>query len=224
MVRKVVSPQVNEVSVPVKRRVAKKKAAGPRRSKAVREGQERAVKWAVAYGAPIAMLSGWDPKTGLWAKGSPVGDMLIDIRESGLPLAAAAKRHDVRRVGELVARGNEYLSDEELSEDRMLILVGQRAFVDLTLQVRFADAEAEFGPVEVLYKAALENPRDALAYLARRFPERWRDQPDVMQPLEEDPRDVAVHQLLQDPNMAMKMAAVARQVADLAAAADPDAP
>jgi hypothetical protein len=210
MVRKASAP-------PVKKTVAKKRAP----SKKVREAA--ALKWSRTHGAPIMVLSGWDPKMGEWAKGSPVGDMLIDMREDGLHMAAAARRHDVRRITELVSKGYDYMSDEGISEDRLLIPVDQRVFVDLALQVQFAEGEAEHGPVKVLFKAALDSPRDALAYLARRFPERWRDQPDAALVLEKDPRDVAVDQLLQDPNMAMKLGVIARKAAELAASADPDA-
>jgi hypothetical protein len=187
----------------------KKQPEGP----TVEEEQERALQWAVTQNAPLSFLQGWNPDSGDWADGSPVRDMLDDLLRRGGHLATTARRHDVRRITDLVSRGREYLAgDSEVPERREDIPIEVRPFVDLAQLVNKAESEVELTAVESLYEGAIDDAKVAALFLARRFPDRWREQSELHSLIETDPRELAMHELLSDPNAAVQVAAFARLV------------
>jgi hypothetical protein len=205
---------------PRKKPAAKK--AAPRQTAAAKKRvteQERALNWSVQHSAPLTILIGWDPDTGEWVPGSPIGDMLDRIGRGGT-VHAAARVTRLRRLEDLVAKGREYLSDPLLSEDRMLIPIDIRPFVDLAAAVAAAESETELSAGEKVYAAIDKDPRLGLSWLARRFPDRWAEQQQLFARVDYDPRDRAVSELLDDPNTAMQMAEFARRAENLAAGYD----
>jgi hypothetical protein len=200
------------------KKAAPRKRAAPRVSAKKKAAQETAIHWAVAHGAPIAMLQGWNPNTGKWATASPIGRTLKSIETEGVHLHTASVKHGARWIEDQVAKGREYLADAEVSEDRMLVPIEIRPFVDLALLIDGAEAIAE---TTVVARAFLEGQSDArigLQYLGRRFPTRWKDQQDLHATIEHDPREAAVGRLMEDPNTALKLAEFAREAEERAAA------
>jgi hypothetical protein len=184
------------------------------------EAQERALTWASSRNAPIRTLVGWNPETGVWDDGSPIAEMLAVMRR-GAHFAPAAKQHDVRRFDELVSRGRRLLADANVSEDRLLIPVEDRLFVDLALHVDRTEAEAENRLAEVVYRAALYDPRLALKLLALRFPQNWDGRPKPVDEHNQDPNGEAITKLMaEDPGFALQMAELAEWTEDRMEAQD----
>lgn len=181
--------------------------------------QERIVAWADQHGAPISILSGWDPDTGTWANGSPIAQMLALI-QGGNYLSTAAAAAGVKTIQQLVAKGAEYLVDA--AEDRDYIDISVRPFVDLHRQIELAESLAEITLVQTVRNAAKNDPKYALSMLSRRFGQRWREQQAIFTGEETDERDAAVSQALTDPNFAMQLAALAHKLEDEAPSDDID--
>lgn len=180
-------------------------------------GEERVLKWAVAYGAPIRLLEGWDPDAGTWTSTSPVGIALASIQQ-GMHTTVAAKLAGMSTLPTLVARGRDY--DSTASEDRMQVPVEIRAFVDLARSADIAESLSEHALVKVVNKGAQTDPRLALALLARRFPTRWREQTAILQAEEIDERDAVITQAITDPSIAMQLAGLAHTIEDRALEAE----
>ena len=180
-------------------------------------GAERVLQWASAYGAPIRLLEGWDPDTGAWAQTSPVGIALGSI-QNGVHPSTAAKLVSMHQLTHLIARGRDYESNA--SEDRLLIPVEIRAFVDLARSADLAESLAEANLIDTVRKGTKDDPRLALSLLARRFPSRWREQTAILQAEEIDERDAVITQAITDPAVAMQLAAVAHTIEDRALEAE----
>jgi hypothetical protein len=182
--------------------------------------QERVVAWSSQFGAPITILQGWDPDTGLWDALSPVGVMLNAIEQRGAHITVAAQLATVRNVGQLMARGYEYLV--EAPEDRMYIPIDVRVFVDLVNEIEHAEAKVEVDLVKTVRSAARSDPKIALAMLSRRFGQRWREQQAIFTADEHDERDAAVSKVLANPDAALALAEIAHQVENEVISSDPD--
>lgn len=206
---------------PAKKATARKPAA--RKPTAAQQKhaaeQQRALIWAVHYGSPLAVLEGWDPETGTWAANSRVGLMLDRVR-LGAHVTTAAKRYNIRKINDLLAKGREYIQDATVSEDRLLVPIEIRPFVDLVAQIDEAESETEMSASEMVYAKIDSDPRIGLSWLSRRFPERWAEHQLLNVRSEFDPRDAAVNELLSDPNIASQMAAFARRAEAVAAGYD----
>lgn len=171
--------------------------------------QAKVVQWATTYGAPVSMLTGWDPDSGRWHIDSPVGRML-ELIGRGNFLSVAAAHAGVVGLPGLLGKGSEYAVD--IPEDRAYIPVGVRPFIDLVRQVEIAEAKLESDIVSVVHRAAHRDPKLALAYLGRRFGQRWREQQAVFTSEDIDERDKAVSEAMTDPNVALELARVAEAI------------
>jgi hypothetical protein len=184
------------------------------------EAQERALTWAASQGAPILVLDGWDPDTGTWEEGSPIAAMLDTMRRSAAPPALAAKLHGVRGIDELVHKGRDLFANPNTSEDRRLVPIEVRPFLDLARQVDRVEAEVEIEVIRFIYEAASQDPKLSLRFLEKRFPQRWsgRHVPTVtVEPtmtVERDRRWRAIDRVMEDPEVADQLAQMARWVND----------
>ena len=175
--------------------------------------------WAAEYGAPLMFIEGWDPDSGEWAETSPVGKMLARIRK-GAPISSAARRYDVRRIGDLLRKGRDFLADSTISEDRDLIPLDARPFIDLALSIDEAETECELTIAEMYYEAAVGtedtpgDPTKGMVFLGRRYPENWREQRELVASVEYDPRKAAMDELLSDPNTSAALADLADRALD----------
>lgn len=177
------------------------------------EAQARVVTWASAHGAPLLMLEGWDPDTGIWLPSSPVGKMMAMVSRGSHPTRAAAVV-GLNSLNRLLARGAEY--SVGAPENRDFIPIDVRPLIDLARQVQFAEALHEYTLVDIVQKGAKDDPKLALAMLGRRYGERWREQQSVFATELVDERDRAVSALIEmDPNTAMQLAKIADQVESL---------
>lgn len=178
----------------------------------IRESREaKVVLWAETHGAPVALLVGWDPETGTWERGSPVATMLALIQEANFP-TVAAKLAGLSNVPGLLAKGNEYMTDQP--EDRAYIPVEVRPFIDLVREMDKAEAVCEVNIVKVVKGGALNDPKLGLAFLGRRFATRWREQQTIFTAEGVDERDKAISQAISDPNTAMALAQIGHAVED----------
>lgn len=171
----------------------------------------KVVQWAESYGAPVALLVGWDPATGKWETSSPVGMMIALVQSANFP-TVAARLAGVNNLSGLLAKGNEYMLD--LPEDRDYIPIEVRPFIDLVRQMDIAESFSEQELVDVVRKGSMRDPKLALAFLSRRYGSRWREQQTIFTGEDVDERDKAVSEALQDPNTAMALAAVAHRIQD----------
>ena len=205
-----------------KKTVAKKSTSSRRKSPAqrVKEERERAVEWMTQYRAPMNLLVGWDPDTGEWAEDSPVDVLLREITEKGSRVTAAAKKARIDWILDLLHTGRDAIHDASVSQDRALIPVGVRVFVDLARAIDDAEVEAENRVVGILFDKIADDPRLAIPFLERRFPDGWRPQDDRAVAAEYDPREAAINEMLDDPATAMKLAEIAVSAAERAAELD----
>lgn len=180
--------------------------------------QARVVQWADAYGAPLLILEGWDPDAGTWLAGSPIAQMLALITNGNF-ISVAASFVGLRSISQMLAKGHEFAVD--LPEDRGYIPIDIRPFIDLVRQVELAEAGAEFTIVNVARRGAMRDPKLAMAFLSRRFGQRWREQQSIFTADDIDERDRAISAALQDPNLALQLAESAHAIEDHMGA-DPD--
>ena len=202
-------------AAPVKR-VAKKRAAKKAAPKQTPE-QDRVVTWANSHGAPVVMLTGWNPDEGVWEGPSPIKNMLDDIRQ-GSHITTAARRWNIPQIAQLMSKCHDFAS--EAPENREYIPIEARPFVDLQRAIDLAEAASEIELTGVVYKKAKTDAATAMLFLGRRFPSRWREQQQVLTTEDVDERDALVSQLVSDPNTAMQLAAIADRVEGQVAAAD----
>ncbi len=179
-------------------------------SKADRERDEKVIRWATSHGAPIRILIGWDPESGVWADDSPVADLLDDITQ-GTHVSVAARRYTIENIVDLQFKGAEF---GDQSEDRSHIPIDQRVFVDLYRQIEAAESEAERKLSNKVYEKALDDGRLGLDYLSRRWPTRWKEQPLIAMTNDDEVRSRAVAKLVEDPEAAMALARYAAQIED----------
>lgn len=177
--------------------------------------RDRVVLWANNFGAPIRILEGWDPDSGDWTGGSPVGVMLQSIAKHGDHVTMAAKLVGISGIVELRSRGQEYLS--EAAENREYIPIDMRPFIDLAVQIDKAEAIVHSNWAKSVAEGAKADPRLALAALGRRFPALWREQQSILTTSEFDEHDLAVTKLLADPDKALALAEMAHDIEDEAA-------
>lgn len=173
--------------------------------------QARVVLWADTHGAPLVILEGWDPDSGQWATTSPLGQMIALVR-GGNFVGVAASYVGLRSIGAMIAKGREYAVD--VAEDRAFIPIDIRPFIDLVRQIELAEAGAEFTLVKIVRDGANTDPKMALAFLARRFGQRWREQQTIFTSDEVDERDKAISDALTDPNIALQLADTAHAIED----------
>lgn len=203
---------------PAKKAAAKKKAAPKRQTAAQKKkqaAQEAALQWAVTFGAPLGFLDGWDPETGEWAEKSKVAAILDDVRQGTRPLTAS-RQHRLERLPNMVAKGRELMA-EGVSENRDLIPIEVRPFVDLAIEMQAAEAEAEGWISRTVFAAIAKDPRLGLTFLARRWPDGWGEKQELFAQVEFDPRRAAVKEMMQDPNVARQLAELSRQASERAA-------
>lgn len=212
---------------PAKKAAPRKKAAAkkaPRLTAAQRaelEERNRALQWSAEYAAPMRFIEGWDPDTGKWAEDSPV-DLLLQKIGKGLHRRPAAGYAGIDNLDRLLSRGNDYRNSDGASEDRSLIPIEVRPFVDLSNALRYAEAALHASKVEILAEKADEDMNVMLRYLARRFPDEWREQQEIITEAETDPRHAAMREVMRDPNNALKMAEIAEKANDLVSRSNVD--
>lgn len=170
--------------------------------------EAKVVQWATVHGAPVRLLEGWDPDTGEWSDGSPIGQVLHDVAR-GTHLAVTGKRHGFANMNELLLRGAEYGG---MSEDRAHIPIEVLPLVDLFTLVNYHESGAEIEMSNSVYDEALKNGKLGLDFLGRRWPSRWREQSSILAIDEDDLREAAVTALITDPATAMQLAAMAETV------------
>lgn len=188
--------------------VCRKQSQAKRRNEPTPE--ERVIKWATIYGAPVRMLTGWDPETGHWADGSPVALMLNDIAE-GAHISVAGRRYGFHNMTELMFKGAEY---QTASEDRGHLPIEVQPLVDLYSLVNFHEAGAEIDLSTASYKKAMKDGRLGIEFLGRRWPSRWREQQQVSTAADADERETAISALISDPQAAMQLAEMASTIED----------
>ena len=179
-------------------------------TKAEKTRQQKVIRWATTYGAPIRILVGWNPDDGTWEEESPVAKMARDI-ERGTHVNVAGRLHRIDDVPELVYKGAEFAGQ---SENRELIPVEQRVFVDLHRVVEMAESGAEIKLSNAVYEKALNDGKLGLDFLSRRWPNRWKEQPLVSTLDDDDMRERIVSKLIEDPATAMKLAEIADAIED----------
>lgn len=172
--------------------------------------EHRVIQWATAHGAPVRMLIGWDPATGEWADGSPVGQLLADLAR-GAHVAVTGRRHGIHDMSELMYKGAEYAN---ASEDRSLIPIEVRPLVDLYNLVNYHESGAEIELATSTYDRAMRDGKLGLDFLGRRWPSRWREQQQISALGEADEREAAISALVADPATAMALAGMASQIED----------
>ncbi len=190
----------------------KRKTKAELQAEAKAAEQERVVVWAEQFGAPIAILQGWNIDDGTWHPQSPVGLMLQAIASRGAHITTAAQLGGLRNIMQLIARGHEYMVDA--AEDRAYIPIDVRVFVDLVVQIEQAEALIEVELVKTVRDGAKTDPKIALAMLSRRFGQRWREQQAIFTADEHDERDAAVSKVLANPDAALALAEIAHEVED----------
>ena len=172
--------------------------------------EHRVIQWATAHGAPVKMLIGWDPDTGMWDPKSPVGEMLGDLAH-GAHIVVTGRRHGFHDMTELMYKGSEYAG---ASEDRSLIPIEVRPLVDLYHRVNYHESGAELDLSKSTYKKALGDGKLGLDFLGRRWPSRWREQQQISSLGEADERAAAISALVADPVHAMALAKMASTIED----------
>lgn len=175
--------------------------------------EAKVVLWADTHGAPVKLLIGWNPDTGKWAPGSPVAQLLGLVQSANFP-SVAARMAGISNLPSLLNKGAEYLDD--LPEDRAFIPVDIRPFVDLVREMDIAESFCEIDVVKVAMRGARNDPKLALAFLARRFGSRWREQQTIFTGEDVDERDKAISEAIQDPNVAAALAQIGHRVEDAA--------
>jgi hypothetical protein len=196
---------------PVTKTAAKKapRKAPAKKASPLTNAQRLVVRWAVNHGAPIMLLDGWDPATGMWATTSPVGRMLQHVSD-GSHVSVAAREAGIPYAERIVATGAEYGDGQP--EDRDYIPIEVLPFIDFHRQVALAESGIEVELTSVVVTAARKDPAVAMQFLGRRFPARWREQQQVLTTGEVDERDAAITRAIEDPNVAMKLAEVAEHI------------
>lgn len=185
-------------------------------TKAEKARQTKVIAWATTYGAPIRILVGWNPDDGTWEEESPVAKMVRDI-ERGTHVGVAGRRWNLEDITEMQYKGAEFAG---VSEDRMQIPVEQRVFVDLYRVIEVAESGSEIELSSKVYEKALADGRLGLDFLSRRWPNRWKEMHVVSSLDEDDMRERAVSKLIQDPEKAMALAAMADEIEDDVEAAE----
>lgn len=173
--------------------------------------EARVVLWAETHGAPVKLLVGWDPDRGTWAVGSPVAQMLGLIQGANFP-TTAARLAGISNLSSLIAKGNEYMQDQP--EDRAFIPIDVLPFIDLVRELDKAESVCEVDVVKTAVRGAKQDPKLALAFLARRFGSRWREQQTIFTAEGADERDAAISEAIQDPNVAAALAQIGHRVED----------
>jgi hypothetical protein len=179
-------------------------------TKAEKARQTKVIKWATTYGAPIRILVGWNPDDGTWEEESPVAKMVRDI-EKGTHIGVAGRRWHLEGITEMQYKGAEFAGT---SEDRMQIPVEQRVFVDLYRVIEVAESSSEIELSSSVYEKALKDGKLGLDFLSRRWPNRWKEMQVLSMLDEDDMRERAVSKLIQDPENAMALAAMADAIED----------
>lgn len=179
-------------------------------SKAEKAQQEKVIRWATTFGAPIRILVGWNPDDGTWEEESPVAKMVRDI-ERGTHIGVAGRRWHLEGITEMQYKGAEFAAQ---SEDRTQIPVEQRVFVDLYRAIEVAESGSEIELSTSVYDKALKDGKLGLDFLSRRWPNRWKEMQVISTLDEDDMRERAVSNLLSDPAKAMALAAMADDIED----------
>jgi len=177
--------------------------------------QAKVVAWADTHGAPVKLLVGWDPDSGTWAPGSPVATLIGLVQEANFP-TVAARLVGIYNLAGLLAKGNEYMQDQP--EERSFIPVDVRPFIDLVREMDKAEALCEVSIVRNVRKAANNDAKLGLAFLARRWGGRWREQQTIFTSEGVDERDKAISEAITDPNTALALAAIGHKIEDSAPA------
>jgi hypothetical protein len=224
------APRKKAAARPVTKKAAATKSATPRTKKPpakttakraakapkVTDAQRvRVVQWATTHGAPVRMLEGWNPETGEWSQDSPIGRMLTDI-DNGIHVYTAARHNAIPHMSQLMTRCSDFA--ETAVEERAFIPIEALPFVDLHREIEHREADIESVLVKVIVDKARTDPHQAMLFLSRRFPSRWREQQQVLTVEDADARDAAVSSLLSDPNVAMQLARIAESVEQQVAA------
>jgi hypothetical protein len=192
---------------PAKKAAAKKASA----KKAAPTPEERVVQWAVTQGAPVRLIEGWDPDTGHWADGTPIAEILRKVGR-GVAVTVAGRQHGFKDIQELLFRAAEMVT----SEDRLQIPIEVRPLTDLLEALDWSESDSEAEMTMSAYDKAMKdaNPKHALDFLARRWPNRWREQQQITTGDDDAVRNKVISELVSDPATAMKLAELAESIED----------
>jgi hypothetical protein len=144
-----------------------------------------------------------------------MGQTLAKIRK-GMYWTVAGRQFGFHDLHDLVSRAADYASSA--AENREWIPIEVRPLVDMYREVHRCEAEAEGELVEAVFK----DRRQAMAFLGRRWPSRWREQQAVSTSWDPElaEREAAIASVLSDPAKAAALSDLADDIEDAVEAAE----